>query len=139
MSRAWMPLYIGDYQRDTKHLTTTQHGAYLLLLMFYWNQGPPPDDPALLRRVTALSRDQWRRHWPVLQKFFHLATLQTSSSWQGVPRLAEPGAKVWRHKRLDAEIEKAEILKAKRQIAGMKGGLTSRGQTNIQRFVKSKC
>jgi uncharacterized protein YdaU (DUF1376 family) len=36
MSRAWMPLYVGDYPRDTRDLDALQHGACLLLIMHYW-------------------------------------------------------------------------------------------------------
>ena len=45
MSFAYMPLYTGDYLRDTRHLTPMKHGVYLLLLAHCWDQkGPVPLD-----------------------------------------------------------------------------------------------
>lgn len=43
MSFAYMPMYTGDYLRDTRHLSPQRHGIYLLLLMHCWDQkGPLP-------------------------------------------------------------------------------------------------
>jgi uncharacterized protein YdaU (DUF1376 family) len=83
----WIPIYIGDYLADTGRLTTEQHGAYLLLIFDYWRSGPPPDDDAQLAKITGLTLRDWRKNRPVLARFFQIM--------EGV----------WRHKRVEAELE----------------------------------
>jgi uncharacterized protein YdaU (DUF1376 family) len=104
MKRPWMPLYVGDYLGDTGHLTTAQHGAYLLLMMHYWRKGELPDCDRQLSKITKLPRKTWCDTRPVLQDFFHSG---------------------WRHKRIDAELERMMRVSEKRAIAGQKGGLGS--------------
>lgn len=104
MNRPWMPLYVGDYLGDTGHLTTAQHGAYLLLMMHYWRKGQLPDDDRQLSKITKLPLKTWCEYRPTLQDFFH----------EG-----------WKHKRIDAELEKMMRVSAKRAIAGQKGGIGS--------------
>lgn len=91
--RPWMPLYTADYLKDTQHLSTEEHGAYLLLLIAYWNAGSLPDDDDALARIAKLSRQRWARTRPQIAPFF------------------ESG---WRHKRVEAELE----LVSKRQKVG---------------------
>jgi len=70
MGRAWMPLYVGDYLRDTRDLNTLQHGAYLLLIMHYWQHDALPTDDARLAAIAGLPVAQWRRiREPVQAKF----------------------------------------------------------------------
>lgn len=101
----WMPLYWGDYLRDTMHLRAEAHGAYLLLIGHYWTSGAPlPDDDEHLAAVARLDRRDWLRHRTTIQRFFHI----------------ENGA--WRHKRIDAELLRARELSEARQRAGKSGG-----------------
>jgi uncharacterized protein YdaU (DUF1376 family) len=104
MGRAWMPLYVGDYLRDTRDLNTLQHGAYLLLIMHYWQHDALPTDDARLAAITGLSVAQWRRiREPVQAKF----------------------ADGWRHKRIEAELAKLDRAVMQRRIAGRNGGIKS--------------
>jgi uncharacterized protein YdaU (DUF1376 family) len=104
MNRPWMPLYVGDYLGDTGHLTTTQHGAYLLLMMHYWRKGELPDDDRQLSKIAKLPLKTWCEYRATMQDFFHDG---------------------WKHKRIEAELQKMMRVSAQRAIAGQKGGLGS--------------
>jgi len=106
MSQAWMPLYIGDYLRDTSRLSTLQHGAYLLLIMDYWVNGHLPNDDEQLANIARVSRRDWDKMKPVLGRLF------------------QPG---WKHKRIDGELAKAaEISAARRNSASKRWGRQDR-------------
>jgi uncharacterized protein YdaU (DUF1376 family) len=104
MNRPWMPLYVGDYLGDTGHLTTTQHGAYLLLMMHYWRKGELPDDDRQLSKIAKLPLRTWCEYRATLQDFFYDG---------------------WKHKRIDAELQRMMRVSEKRAIAGQKGGIGS--------------
>jgi uncharacterized protein YdaU (DUF1376 family) len=104
MGRVWMPLYVGDYLRDTRDLSTLQHGAYLLLIMHYWQHAALPTDDARLAAIAGLTVAQWRRiREPVQAKF----------------------SEGWKHKRIEAELLKIERAIEQRRLAGQRGGIRS--------------
>lgn len=71
---AWMPWFIGDYLRDTGHLSTEQHGAYMLLLGAMWiSGGKLPNDDAKLASICRLSLRRWRTHKDTLFEFFRIS------------------------------------------------------------------
>lgn len=87
----WMPIYWGDYLKDTGHLSTIEHGAYLLLIGHYWSSGAPlPDDDAKLRRIAKVeTAAQWKKLRPTLAALFQI------------------GGGLWRHGRIDRELASA--------------------------------
>lgn len=117
MSKAdsWMPLWIADYQADTMHLNTTQHGAYILLLMHHWRAGGVPDDISQLAAITRCDQSLFRRSiWPVLCGFF----------------TKDGGCLV--QKRALAERALAEELTEKRSTAGKEGAKRRWGKSNFK-------
>lgn len=69
----WMPLYWGDYLRDTGHLSAAEHGAYLLLLGHYWvTRRPLPDDDRQLARIARMTPDEWADARSIIQAFFEV-------------------------------------------------------------------
>ena len=83
--RIWMPLYVGDYLRDTQHLTGAEHGAYLLLIMHYWTTGGLPKEDHRLAAIARMSTSDWALSRNTIAAFFALD---------------------WTHKRIDAELAK---------------------------------
>jgi uncharacterized protein YdaU (DUF1376 family) len=125
----WMPLYIGDYLADTQHLSGSEHGAYLLLIMAYWrNGGPLPDDDRAFTRITRFDPRTWRKIRPALEPFFIIDDPVVLHSQD--PNLlhtqdpicaAHARPKLWRHKRIDAELENAEKLANAKRKGGKAG------------------
>jgi uncharacterized protein YdaU (DUF1376 family) len=53
-------LYIGDYQRDTAHLTMAEHGAFLLMLQHYYATEKPLPAGRALHRILRAETDEER-------------------------------------------------------------------------------
>ncbi len=105
MSFAFLPLYTGDYLRDTRHLTPLKHGVYLLLLMHSWDQkGPLPlDEQECAGIANCRSADEVDALRYILDRYF----IRMDDGWYS--------------KRMQAEIERASAISNKRKSAGAKG------------------
>lgn len=85
------PHHIGDYTRDTVHLTMLQHGAYRLMMdLYYGSEKPLPKDRKRLHiLLRCTSKADRAAADTVLEEFFR------------------EGADGWHHKRCDEELAKA--------------------------------
>lgn len=56
----WMPLYIGDFMRDTAGMETEMIGAVVLLYLRIWSKdGPLPDNNEKLGRICQMPSDRF--------------------------------------------------------------------------------
>ena len=118
-SDAYLPFYVGDYLRDTGHLSTEQHGAYLLLLMACWTHGRLPDNDRQLAAIAKASQKKWEKLRQNVEGFFYLK-----------------GDGYWRQKRIDFERQRAENIRAVRSKSGSKG-LANRWQNDSNGHSKT--
>lgn len=79
----WMPLYVGDYLRDTPRFGAAEHGAYLMLIMALWIDGELPDDDEELCRIARCKPAEWRKIRQKIAGFFAIS------------------GGVWRHTKVD--------------------------------------
>ena len=99
----WMPIVIGDYLKDTRHLDTIEHGAYFLILMEIWIKKGWVEKKHL-PKITLLSQKKFQKVWTNLEAFFIQKDDKISQ------------------KRALAEIEKAKVNYENSVKNGKKGG-----------------
>lgn len=99
--------HLGDYARDTGHLTALEHGIYGLLLDWYYaNEKPIPADKAA--RIARGNPDETQS---VLSEFFELT------------------AQGWKHRRADREIREYNAKADRNRTVGKLGGRPPKTQT----------
>ena len=114
----YMRIYWADYDADTAHLTTMQHGIYLLLIKNYWQRGAAlPDDETKLARIAKVSIKDWRHNADVIREFFSIQE------------------NLWTHKRIAEELSRVEAksLKAKDAALANAKRTQSKRTTNAER------
>lgn len=103
--------HLGDYARDTGHLTALEHGIYTLLLDWYYvNECPIPFEKAV--RIARGNPEQTQM---VLEEFF---------------KMGENG---WIHSRADREIQEYRAKSDRNREVGKLGGRPKKTQTVSKR------
>ena len=106
--------HLGDYARDTGHLTALEHGIYTLLLDWYYvNECPIPFDKAI--RIARGNPEQTQM---VLDEFF---------------KRQETGEKGWIHSRADREIKEYRTKAERNREVGKLGGRPKKTKTVSKR------
>ena len=107
--------HIGDYRRDTAHLSLLEHGIYRQLLdMYYLNEQPiPKETQVVFRRLSAKTEHEQNAIETILKEFF----LDTPDGWK--------------HTRCDSEIAAYQEKAEKNRINGKSGGRPKKTQVVI--------
>lgn len=104
-----MPMFWGDYLRDTGHLSPAEHGAYLMLIAHQWTTAKPlPDSDTMLARIAKMTAREWRSARQVIEPFFQVRDGE------------------WVQKRVAEELVKARETYDRRRAAGKLGGRPSK-------------
>jgi uncharacterized protein YdaU (DUF1376 family) len=128
VSRAWMPLYIGDYLRDTRHLCAAEHGAYLMLIMHYWDNGGLPDDDRRLARIACMTGKQWASYRENIAEFFQPGWVHTrlerelTVSREGSQKARIKAEKRWKNKEAHDAVAEPEQCQSQSQSQSKEEG-----------------
>lgn len=114
-----MPLYISDWDRDTRHLSCEEDGAYGRLIRHYWTNGPPQDNDTILARIVGMDRRRWVKTRTVLTQFFVLSN------------------GVWKHNRVDAELERWAEKRNNYIERARSGGIGKAAKSNAYGVLKA--
>ena len=99
----YYPRHIGDYIKDTSHLSLLEHGIYTRLLdVYYIREGAIPEDQAA--RLIGARGKEIKAMKMVLNEYFQL------------------NDGLWSQFRCDAEITKYQSKAVKNKVNGKKGG-----------------
>lgn len=111
--------HIGDYRRDTTHLSMLEHGAYRQLLdMYYLNETPiPTETQVVIRRLSARTQDEVNAVEIVLKEFF----IETPDGYV--------------HKRCDADIAQYQAKADVNKVNGKLGGRPKKTQVVIDGLI----
>src|SRR6516164_4706992 len=82
MSRAWMPLYIGDFTADTMHLNATETGIYIRLIMHCWQHGSIPYDEHKLALIAHINPKLWHQYRGTIMPFFEIESSQSGPCYR---------------------------------------------------------
>ena len=102
----YFKFHIGDYRRETSHLTLLEHGVYMTLMStYYTNEHPlPADEKQLFRLAGARTDEEKEAVINVVNEFFK----QMGSEWV--------------HSRIDFELKKYQSRAETNRENGKKGG-----------------
>jgi uncharacterized protein YdaU (DUF1376 family) len=98
----YYPRHIGDYLKDTAHLSLLEHGIYSRLLDVYYSTEAPIEAAQVFRLIGARSRDERAATDAVLTEFFAL------------------DGTAWRHARCDRELLAMQSKQAKARESAAK-------------------